>query len=161
LLSNRGQYDEAERLYQAGLETTIRIRDLQGAAVFQMGLGQLALARGEREAARAWLEQARQGFAAIGLMNWVESVDQLLAQAEGESLTLDDLAGMARTARAGDAGAAQQVEAIAGALIESGDATFAALGDGLRRLLAGQPAAQALAGVPEAIREPLRQALEG
>ncbi|HAJ38048.1 MAG TPA: hypothetical protein DCL15_20440, partial [Chloroflexi bacterium] len=46
LLSTRGQYDEAERLYRAGLVTVQKIRDLQGVAVFQLGLAALALRRG-------------------------------------------------------------------------------------------------------------------
>ena len=36
LLSTRGQYDEAERLYRSGLAICRAIRDLQGIAVFQM-----------------------------------------------------------------------------------------------------------------------------
>ena len=160
LLLQRGQHDEAEGLYRAGLETTIRIRDLQGVAVIQARLGQLALARGEREAAREWLGRARAGFAAIGLANWVAQVDEILARAEEEGLTLADLAGMARAARAGDSAAGQHAEDIAGQLMGSGDKDFAALGDGLRRLLAGQPVAVALAGVKGEWRDELVRLLE-
>jgi tetratricopeptide (TPR) repeat protein len=161
MLRGLGRIEEAKTLHTVGLENAVSANDPMTAAGHQMGLGQIALAEGDREAARAWLLRAREGFATIGLMNWVENVDELLAQTEGERLTLDDLAGMARAARAGDRDAGQQAWDIAGELMNSGDEALAALGDGLRRVLAGQPAAQALAGVPEEWREALLQLLEG
>ena len=50
---------------------------------------------------------------------------------------------------------------LPGQLMASGDETLAALGDGLQRLLTGQPAAAALAGVAEELREPLLKLLAG
>ncbi len=64
-----------------------------------------------------------------------------------------------RAARAGDRAAGQQAGDIAGRMMASGDGTLAALGDGLQRVLAGQPAAAALAGVDEELREALLKLL--
>ncbi len=81
LLSTRGQYAEAERLYDSGLTICRAIRDPQGVAVFLMGLGRLALDQGRHDEALPLLREARAGFAALGLHEWVAAVDRLLAQA--------------------------------------------------------------------------------
>ena len=43
---HRGEYEEAERLYLAGLEASRAIRDPMGVAVHSMGLGRVALEQG-------------------------------------------------------------------------------------------------------------------
>ena len=82
LLYTRGQYDEAERLYQSGLAICHEVRDLQGIGVFLMGLGQLRLAHGQRDEAAAMFREAQQRFLAIGLPNWADQAEQLLRQTQ-------------------------------------------------------------------------------
>lgn len=125
LLRTRGQYDEAERLYREGLASTQQIRDVQGIAVYQMRLGQLALDQDQRQEAVDWLQQARQGFLAIGLDNWVQSVDQ--QQAQGETLTLDDLIDMMQDARDGDKDTGGKAWQICDGLARSGVDSASAL----------------------------------
>ncbi|MBC7250401.1 MAG: tetratricopeptide repeat protein, partial [Anaerolineae bacterium] len=161
LLRTRGQYDEAERLYRSGLEICRRIREPQGVAVFLMGLGQLALARGRREEALPLLQEARQGFVALGLAHWVADVDDLLAQAQGQMLTLDDLLAMIRAARAGDGRAGEQAWQICDGLAGAPDPAPAALGRALQAVLAGIPPEAALEGLPADLRAHILEVLGG
>jgi tetratricopeptide (TPR) repeat protein len=158
LLRVRGQYDEAERLYQSGLAICRTIPDPQGAAVFLRGLGHLALARGRREEAVSLLRQARPGFEALGLLNWAASVDEVLAEAQDQGLTLAALARLIQAARQGDHQAGEQAWELCNQLAQDLDETLAALGRGLQQLLAGLPPETALAGLPDDLR---RQILAG
>ncbi len=151
LLRTRGQYDEAERLYRAGLATCQQIRDLQGIAVFQAGLGHLALRRGRPQDALPLLEAARQGFADLGFDHWLPGVDELLARARGETLTLDDLLGLVWAARRGDHAAGQRAFDICDDMLRS--AEWAPIARALRRVLARYPLEQALAELPAAQRQ--------
>jgi hypothetical protein len=78
------QYDEAEGLYQSGLAICQEVRDLQEIGVFLMGLGQMALLKGQRAEAAAMFQEAQEHFLAIGLPNWAAQAEQLLQQVQGE-----------------------------------------------------------------------------
>ena len=82
LLNRRGQYDEAEQLYHTGLAIIQQLGDVQNIAIFLIKLARLALARGYPSEAIPLLQQARKRFEAIGLSDWVASVDRLLAEAQ-------------------------------------------------------------------------------
>ncbi|MEJ5311108.1 MAG: tetratricopeptide repeat protein [Anaerolineae bacterium] len=159
LLRTRGQYDEAERLYDSGLAICRAIRDPQGVAVFLMGLGRLALDQGRHEEALPLLREARAGFAALGLREWVAGVDHLLAQAGENVLTLDDLIAMVRAARQGDETAGQQAWTMCEGLVQSDDATIGALGRALRDVLLGADPSAACAALPADLRDALLSAL--
>ncbi len=157
MLSTRGQYDEAERLYRLGLATTLRIRDLQGIAVFQMKLGNLALRRGRLQEALPLLEASHAGFSAVGLPNWLPEVEALLARARGEVLTLDDLLGLVWAARHGDHAAGQQAWEICSGML--GNPDWAAIGGALQQVLSGEPLPQALAALPAETQAAISAAL--
>lgn len=78
LLKTRGQYDEAERLYQAGLAICHDVRDVQRIGVFLMGLGQMALIKGQPDEAAALFQEAQQRFLDISLPNRAAQAAQLL-----------------------------------------------------------------------------------
>ena len=160
LLRTRGHYDEAERLYRSGLATSRAISDPQGVAVFLMGLGRLALERARPDEALPLLYEARQRFVDLGLLNWVDGVDHLLAQVEGNILTLDDLVSMVRAACHGDQRAGQQAWKICGALIGAPDPAMADIGRGLQRVLAAVPPETALAGLPDDLRSRIMAGLD-
>ncbi len=159
LLRTRGQYDEAEALLNKGYVIVQQVRDLQGIGVFAMQLGQMALLRGEREQALVLFQQAYEQFMAIGLPNWAAQAEQLLAQAQGNVLSLDDLVDMVRAGRAGDQAQGQKAWDICQQIQRSEDATLAALGAGLQQALAGVDPAQALAKVDADLRQSLVRAL--
>ncbi|HQE92391.1 MAG TPA: tetratricopeptide repeat protein [Anaerolineae bacterium] len=159
LLRIRGKDDEAEQLYHSGLAICRAIRDPQGVAVFLMGLGRLALDQGRREEALPLLREARAGFAALGLSEWVAGVDHLLAQAGENVLTLDDLIAMVRAARQGDETAGQQAWTLCEGLAQSDDVTAGALGRALRDVLLGEDLSTACAALPSDLREALLAAL--
>lgn len=124
-----------------------------------MGLVQLALVKGDREGAVPLLAEARQRFLDIGLPNWAEQAGQLLAQAQGRALTLDDLVTMVRAAREGDSQSGQQAWEICEGLKQAEDATLVKIGQGLQAVLAGVPPEAALAALPEEVRTRLLQVL--
>ena len=103
LLTTRRQYDEAERLFQGGLNLARSNSDPEALAIFQMGLGDVWLVRGDRVAAQEVLQAAHQGFIALDLQHRAQSVEVLLAQCG--AVALDDLLDLVRAARGGDHGA--------------------------------------------------------
>jgi hypothetical protein len=115
-------------------------------------LGQLTLAQGRRDEAVSLLQEARRGFEQLGFAPWVAQVDQLLAQAQGSGLTLDDLIAMVRSALQGDRQAGQQAWKLCDSLTQTGDAIQMALGQALRRILTGDPPQTALAALPDDLR---------
>ena len=159
LLSNRGQYDEAERLYRSGLAIAQATSDLQGVAVFLMGLGQLTVARGKREEAVPLFVEARDRFQAIGLDNWAEQAQQLLDQIQNSGLSLGDLIAMIQAARQGDRQRGQAAWDVFQNMSGDEDPVTAALGRGLTRVLVGVPAEEALAGLPDEMWSELIAAL--
>jgi tetratricopeptide (TPR) repeat protein len=161
LRRGRGEYAEAERLYRDSLEISRRIGDAEGTFALLARLGQLALEQGRSEEAAPLLQEARQGFAAMGFAPWVAHLDQLLAAARGQVLTLPDLIGWVRAARRGDAEAGQRAWEVAENLARADDPIMAALGRGLQRLLAGEPAASALDDVPDDLRAQVLDGLSG
>jgi hypothetical protein len=163
LLTTRGQYDEAERLYRSGLAICHDVRDLQGIGVFLMGLGRMALIKGQRDAAAAMFQEAQQRFLAIGLPHWAAQAAELLrqAQAEPQELTLEAVLAMVRAAQAGDQQAGQQVWQISQGLKESGDPALLALGQAFEAMLAGVAPDEASAGLPAELRAQVVQALNG
>jgi tetratricopeptide (TPR) repeat protein len=152
LLRTRGQYEEAERLYRDSLEICRQIGDAQSTLALLARLGQLALDRGRRDEAVSLLQEAHQGFEAMGLTPWVVHVDELLALAQGRVLTLDDLIAMVRAARKGDQQAGRQAWDICRNMARADDAGQSALGRGLQRVLAGDPPETALADLPDNLR---------
>jgi len=124
-----------------------------------MGLGRLALELGQQEEARPLLQEARAGFAALGLANWVASVDQVLARAQGNVLTLEGLAAMVRAAREGDEDAGAQVWTLCEALVQSGDSDYIILGGALQAVLTGEPLEAAFTALPDDVRDTLLRVL--
>lgn len=162
LLRNRGHYDEAERLYQSGLAICHEVRDLQGIGVFLMGLGQIALIKGQRDEAAAMFQEAQQRFLAIGLPNWAADAEKLLHQVQGKQpqLTLEDVLAMVQAAQNGDQQAGQQVWQLSQGLKRSDDPTLAALGCTFEAILAGLPLEEATAALPTELRAQFLQALQ-
>jgi hypothetical protein len=105
------------------------------------------------------LQEAHQGFEQLGFAPWVAHVDRLLATAQGNVLTLDDLLGMVRAARGGDARAGQQAWEICDGRARAGNPARAALGRGLRNVLSGIPPETALADLPGDLRAQILAAL--
>jgi tetratricopeptide (TPR) repeat protein len=159
LLAGQGQREEAKQLYTAGLVTSRAIRDPQGVAVFLLGLGRLALSHGQPDQGLPQLQEARRIFEALGLAHWVAHVDELLAQVQQRTLTIDDLIAMVRAARQGDRQAGQQARQICLGLAQSSDASQSAMGRGLQRVLAGDAPETALAALPEDLRTRILEAL--
>ncbi|HOT92850.1 MAG TPA: tetratricopeptide repeat protein, partial [Anaerolineae bacterium] len=155
----RGNYAMAENLYQASLAICQSVHDLHSVYAILMRLGQLALDQERREEALPLLREARAGFAALGLAEWVAAVDQLLAQAERNVLTLDDVIALVQAARNGDHAAGEKAWAICEGLARSGEATLTALGRALRAVLSGEDPAVACAALPEDLRAVLLAAL--
>ncbi len=153
LLRTRGQYDEAERLYRESLRVFAQVPDPLGTAYVQRQLGELALRCGRLQDALPLLEAARQGFVTLGLDHWLPGVDELLARARGETLTLDDLLGLVWAARRGDHAAGERALDICSGLL--GSPEWASIAHALRRALAHEPLDQALAELPAAQRQEL------
>ncbi len=132
---------------------------MQGIGVFLLGLGQLALGRGQHDEAAAMFHEAQQRFINIGLPNWADQAEQLLQQAQREQrrLTLDDILAMVQAARNGNQQAGQQAWDISQGLKDSGQV---ALGRALERLLAGLPLESAVAGLPDDLQVAIVAGLE-
>ncbi|MBN1995227.1 MAG: tetratricopeptide repeat protein, partial [Anaerolineae bacterium] len=161
LLSNRGQYEEAERLYQSGLAICYEVQELQGIGVFLLGLGQLAQAQGNPDEALAKFREAQQQFVAIGLTNWAAQVEQLIRQVQGEAqgLTLDDVLALIKSAQNGNQEAGQQAWQISQSLKQSNDYAMSALGQALESILAGESPETATTNLPPDLRTAIVQAL--
>ena len=155
----QGEDEEAERLYRDSLEISRRIGDAEGTYTLLARLGQLALGQGRPEEALPLLQQARQGFQDMGFVPWVAHLDDLLARAQGRVLILDDLLAMIRAARQGDQQAGEQAWESCQDLIRAQDASLAALGRALQRVLSGIPPETALADLPDDLRAPILEAL--
>ncbi len=166
LLMNRGEYEEAERLLQNGLELTRTLGDPMGIAVYQMKLGSLLTQTGRRGEGLPLLQEALAGFRRLGLANWAVRVEQAIAQVEGkgppggQAITLEDLIRLIAAARAGDAQAGRTTEQIIASLKDAPDAALRKLADALERLLFGFPSQEALSGLPEELQEQIRRWLE-
>ena len=129
-----------------------------------MGLGQLALARGNPAEAIPLFEEAKVRFLAIGLPNWAAQAEELLAQASGNGaaetgITLAELAKLVKDGRAGDRAAGERAFQFLTELALSGNAETAALGRALRLVLLGDAPEKALADLPESVAGELRQLL--
>ena len=160
LYQAQGDYAAAERLYRDSLEISRQIGDAEGTYALLARLGQLALAQERRDEALSLLQEARQGFEQLGFVPWVAHVDKLLAMAQGNALTLNDLAAMLRAARQGDQEVGQQVWEICDGLTKADDAALAALGRGLRNVLSGLPPETALADLPDDLRAQILEGLD-
>jgi hypothetical protein len=145
-------------LYRSSLTICQAVHDAHSVYAILMRLGWLALDQGRREEALPLLREARAGFAALGLHEWVDGVDRLLAQAGENVLTLDNLVAMVRAARTGDA-AGEQVWAICENLARSDDAPLVALGRALRDVLLGVDPSIACAALPSDLRDALLSTL--
>ena len=113
----------------------------------------------DREAALPLLEEARQRFVALGFPQWIESVESLLAQAQGQVLTLEMIAGMVRAARDGDQEAGRQAWQIGAELQQTPDGGYRALGRAIQALLTGEAPEVALRALSADLRARIEELL--
>jgi hypothetical protein len=74
----RGELEEAERLFLSSQAAFHQIGNVEGELAVLAGLGQLFLRRGQPALAVERLQTARDGFARLGFIPWVQRLDQLL-----------------------------------------------------------------------------------
>ena len=161
LLAVRGEGIQAEASYISCLEIFRELKDAHSFGAVQTRLAQLYLQQNRREEAAQLLQAARQLFTDLRAPQWVASIDQLLAGAQGgRPLTLEDLLEMVRAARQGDRAQGERAWEICQGLSGAPDPVQAALGSGLLRVLAGIKPDEALAALPEALRPSIIAALQ-